>query len=35
MKHSYKIRLTVAGVIFLLIILGFVGFFYPINLLDL
>lgn len=35
MKNAYKIRLAVASVIFLLVILGFVGVFYPIKVLDL
>lgn len=35
MKNAYKIRLAIATVIFLLVILGFVGVFCPIKVLDL
>ncbi len=35
MKNAYKIRLAVAFVIFLLVVLGFAGVFYPVKVLDL
>lgn len=35
MKYAYKIRLTIASVIFILAICGFLGVFYPVKIFDI